>query len=95
MRLFTVAWRVAVYTMWHGVVVSSVRRMNEVDPLLVWLVLGLSLGGCTISVCNQPTRSTQPCIHPDSLNRVPALLGYRRECHICWVAGNTVILYGA
>jgi len=25
-----------------------------------------------ISVCNQPTRSTQPCIPPGSLNRVPA-----------------------
>jgi len=28
-----------------------------------------------ISVCNQPNRSTQPCIPPGSLNRVPALLG--------------------
>jgi len=31
-----------------------------------------SSGGYTISVCNQPTRSTQPCIPPWSLNRVPA-----------------------
>jgi len=29
----------------------------------------------TISVCNKPTRSTQPSIPPGSLNRVPALLG--------------------
>ena len=26
-------------------------------------------------VCNQPTRSTQPCIPPGSLHRVPALAG--------------------
>jgi len=32
----------------------------------------LSSGGYTISVCNKPTRSTQPCIAPGSLNRVPA-----------------------
>jgi len=30
------------------------------------------LGGYTITVCNQPTRLTQPCIPPGSLNRVPA-----------------------
>ena len=29
----------------------------------------------TVPVCNQPTRSTQPCIPPGSLNRVPALVG--------------------
>ena len=36
-----------------------------------------SLGGCrpTISACNQPIRSTQPCIPPMSLNRVSAMLG--------------------
>ena len=44
----------------------------------------------TVSVCNQPTRSTQPCIPPGTLNRVPALLGKRWECYLCWVAGNTV-----
>jgi len=33
------------------------------------------LGGYTITVCNQPTRSTQPCIPPGSLNRVPASAG--------------------
>ena len=32
-------------------------------------------------------RSTQPCIPPRSLNRVPASAG---ECHLCRVAGNTV-----
>ena len=31
--------------------------------------------GYTISGCNQPTRSTQPCIPPGSLNRVPASAG--------------------
>ena len=35
------------------------------------------LGGYTISVCNKPTRSTQPCIPPGSLNRVPASAGVR------------------
>jgi len=31
----------------------------------------------TISACNKPTRSTQPCIPPGSLNRVPATDGVR------------------
>jgi len=30
-----------------------------------------------IPSCNQPTRSTQPCIPPDSLNRVPASAGVK------------------
>jgi len=34
-------------------------------------------GGYTISGCNQPTRSTQPCIPPGSLNRVPASAGVK------------------
>ena len=29
----------------------------------------------SISLWNQPTRSTQRCIRPGSLNRVPALIG--------------------
>jgi len=33
------------------------------------------LGGYTITVCYQPTRLTQPCIHPGPLNRVPASAG--------------------
>ena len=36
-----------------------------------------SSGGYTISGCNQPTRSTQPCIPPGSLNRVPASAGVK------------------
>jgi len=39
---------------------------------------------------SQLTRSTQPCIPPGSLNRVPASAGEGRECHLCRVAGNTV-----
>jgi len=35
----------------------------------------LQLGWVTISGCNQPTESTQPCIPPGSLNRVPASAG--------------------
>jgi len=33
--------------------------------------------GYTITVLKQPTRSTQPCIPPGSLNRVPALAGVK------------------
>ena len=36
-----------------------------------------SSGGYTISVCNKPARSTQPCIPSGSLNRVPASAGVR------------------
>jgi len=62
-----------------GVVASIVRRMNEVTLRQALLVLGwvTSLGGYTVTVCNQPTRPTQPCIPPGSLNRVPALAGVK------------------
>ena len=68
----TVGWR-------HGVVASVVRRMNEVTLRRARLVLGwvTVFGGYTITVCNQPTRSTQPCIPPGSLNRVPASAGVK------------------
>ena len=59
---------------------SVVRRMNEVTLRRARLVLGwvtVSLGGYTITVCNQPTRLTQPCIPPGSLNRVPASAGVK------------------
>jgi len=46
----------------------------------------------TITVRNQPTRSTQPCIPPGSLNRVPASAGWRLECHLCGSAGWHVTL---
>ena len=58
-----------VTTCWqHGIVVSGVWYMNEVTLRRAWLVLGwvTLFGLCslswylTISVCNQPTRSTQP-----------------------------------
>ena len=57
--------------------VSGVCRMNEVNPRWTRLVLGwvTMFGWHTISVCNQATRSTQPCIPPGSLSRVPALAG--------------------
>jgi len=45
----------------RGVVVSGVRRMNEVNARRARLVLGwvtVFAGGYTVSVCNQPTRST-------------------------------------
>ena len=66
----------------RGVVVSGVRRMNEVNPrrarlVLGWVTLFGRVGAYTISVYNQPTRSTQPCNPPGSLNRVPASAGVR------------------
>jgi len=41
--------------------------------------------------------STQPCIPPVSLNRVSALINRGKggnDCHLCRLAGNTVIPYG-
>ena len=49
--------------------------MNEVNARRARLVLGW-VTVYTISVCNKPTRSTQPCIPPGSLNRVPASGGF-------------------
>jgi len=63
----------------RGVVVSGVRRwtkLTHVGPGYYWDGW-LSSGGYTISGCNQPTRSTQLCIPPGSLNRVPASAGVR------------------
>ena len=53
--------------------------MNEVNARRAWLQLGwvTVFGRYTISGCNQPTRSTQPCIPPGSLNRVPASAGVK------------------
>ena len=48
------------------------------------------LTGCHTSIYVVVNRSTQPCIPLGSLNQAPALLGWRRECHHCRVAGNTV-----
>ena len=41
-------------------------------------------------VTSLPTRSTQPCISPGSLNRVPASAGVRRERRLRRVAGDTM-----
>ena len=63
---------------WRGIVVSGVRRMNEVNARRAQLVPGwVTVTGYTILVCNKPTRSTQPCIPLGSLNRVPASAGVR------------------
>jgi len=58
----------------RGVVASVVRRMNEVTLRRARLVLGwvTVFERVYITVRNQPTRSTQPCIPLWSLNRVPA-----------------------
>ena len=60
-----------------GVLVSVVRRMNEVTRRRARLVLGwvTAFGLYTITVRNQPTRSTQPCTPSGLLNRVPASAG--------------------
>ena len=60
--------------------VSGVRRMNEVNARRARLVPGWVTVFRQIyhlGICNQPTRSTQPCISPGSLNRVPASAGVR------------------
>ena len=49
------------------------------------------MGGYTTSVCNKPTRSTQPCIPLGSLNRVPALTGWGKGGNVT-SAGWQVIL---
>ena len=55
----------------------------------------LSLGTYTISACNQPTRSTQPCIPPGSLNRVPASAGVRAGMSpLPGARWHCMILYG-
>jgi len=54
--------------------------MNEVNARRDRLQLGWVTvfgGGYTISGCNQLTRSTQPCIPPGSLNRVPVSAGVK------------------
>ena len=63
----------------RGVVVSGVRRwtkLTHVGPGYNWDGWPSS-GVYTISVCNQPTRSTLPCIPPGSRNRVPASAGVK------------------
>ena len=39
-------------------------------------LVSTGMGDC-LRVCNKPTRSTQPCIPPGLLNRVPASTGVR------------------
>jgi len=51
-------------------VVSGVNEANARRARLV-------LGCVTILVCNQPTKSTQSCIPPGSLNRVQASAGVK------------------
>jgi len=55
--------------------------VNGVKARRARLVLGwvTVFGGYAISVCSKPTRSTQPCVLPGSLNRVPASVGVKAE----------------
>ena len=73
-------WTILCYVGWRrGVVVSGVHqwtKLTHVGPGYNWDGWPSS-GGYTISGCNQPTRSTQPCIPPGSLNRVPASAGVK------------------
>jgi len=63
----------------RGVVVSGVRRMNEVNARRARLVLGrvTVFGRVNHIGMNKPTMSTQPCIPPGLLNRVPASSGVK------------------
>ena len=75
----------------RGVVVSGVRqwtKLTHVGTGYNWDGWPSS-GGYTISGCNQPTRSTQPCIPPGRLIEYQLRLGWRREYQLCRVAGNT------
>jgi len=68
--LLALSWR-------RGVVVSGVRqwtKLTHVGPGYNW-DWWPSSSGYTISGFNQPTKSTQLCIAPGSLNRVPASAG--------------------
>jgi len=54
--------------------------MNEVNARRARLVLGwVTVFGRVyyLGICNQPTRSAQPCIRPGSLNRVLASAGVK------------------
>ena len=67
------------HTHTRGVVVSGIRqwtKLTHVGPGYNWDGWPSS-DGYTISGCNQPTRSTQHCIPPGSLNRVPASAGVK------------------
>jgi len=57
----------------RGAAVSGVRRTNEVNARRARLVLGRvtvfrRVYTISVTVCNKPTGSTQPCIPPGSLN---------------------------
>jgi len=70
-------WRKCHSSWRRGVVVNGVRhwtKLTHVGPGYNW-DWWPSSSGYTISGCNQPTRSTQPCMPPGSLNRVPASAG--------------------
>jgi len=63
---------VAAAVYWRrGVEVSGVRRvkLTHVGPGYYWVFGRVYHLGM---LCNRPTRPTQPCIPPWSLNRVPA-----------------------
>ena len=58
--------------------------------MVICLERGADLHTAQLMPLPLTARSTQPCIPPGSLNRVPASAGQGREYHLCRVAGNTV-----
>jgi len=63
---------------WHSVVVSGVRRMNEVNACWVWLVLGwvtVSRWVYHLGMQQANYRSTQPCIPRGRLVEYQLCLG--------------------
>ena len=64
--------------------------MNEVNArgawlqLLGWVTVFGRVGPYTISDCNQPTRSTQPCIPPGSLNRLRTSFDWGKGVNVTW-----------
>ena len=76
---------------WRQHLPSVLQKLS--DEVLIWLSVWSCLktlhlaqlyldgqpstGRYAILVCNRPTRSTQPCISPGSLNQVPALAGVK------------------
>ena len=75
---------------WCGIVVSIVQHMNEVTHASGPVSTRIgdhwpSFGGYTISVCNQPTRSTEPCISLGSLNIHVTLLYFSEPPAVHWL----------
>jgi len=87
--------------LWWGICIAFIRidRLSSSYPdtdIGRWdssLSVGrwpLSLYLVQVTPTSCRSRSTQPCIPPGSLSRVPASPGVRRESHRCRVAGSAL-----